>query len=1313
MVTGGLPTPDELLRQILAQSTPPPVKRRTGRSINDDVEKAMSERIARAQNARTARFANVGTSLIGDAETRLIEAKQKAAEQLQRIDPADFPENQKRSLLDRVFSGLDAPGRIFARPAMGAVLANVFRAMPGEQPGEAQLREAVGTNPLAVFAPDNAQKVREALKETDLPWGVYTAMELALDPLTYVPFGVAGKGIKGLSWVTRKSPIKPPLLKRAPPEARSNKRVAPLMPLAERVDLAMPENAAKRLGESLARIPKIREMLGGMNPTILAKSREGKILIAYAQTLDDAGALAKLSTAGVAAMRMPFVIKDGFTTLKTGKQFEWHTLFEQYNLPKIKKQLTKEQYEWIDEYVATLKEGIAILPRHLRKEIPLAKGEVYIPHKVWGRQGLANVRNNMGKALGAKPSSMRTRYFQKIEDGIEAGYNYLDDPLAVLASHMEGVYRVIADDGLLKQIRPLGRTALDRVNMQLKSTLASTRELLKSQLEIKDWTNKFLQEGVLGVTTIQAIMRRSPILGERVARINKMKAGERKTQLLQKLDSDVNKRIPSLTEKAAKAKQAVDEDIVVQRKAMQRQAAGKVAVPALRGRVFPPEVAEQLNQFFGDSAAGWLNAINRANDYGRMALTGFDFGAGMIQGIPLLAMNPLGWIRTQTLALRSLLNPRVAEVHKVKNAATFQDMAQHGIPISRAEQVVATEAGGVLAPGSLLSRRVPFIGPTIVAAAQRAAVAFNTFGDAARHELWVALKPRALATGRGEAALKELADFVSKATGVLPNSRLGIRATQAQIERGVFFAPRYYRAAIGLMADVFQGNLRGALARDAMGSMLGAGALFHYGWATALGQEPNLDPSKSDFLTVDIFDQKVGFGSIWTQMARLAGQTYKTVDDGDAESLLTLNPAENPLARFPRYRLSPVSGFGFDIVTGKDAIGRPIGDPMHQPMELARSLTRRALPIALQDIADFIPSDSELEDRSQPAVGVPAELFGLRSFPTSVFERKELLQDELGQSFFGKPWEELEPRQKRDIQQDNEELKHLYAQASAWQLERGDDLQVQINGYFDEQQAIRDEYSETLEKAQTAFDAGIGDGKRFRDAVEQAGQRIGTRYQILTSSTGPFSAAYEELSTRWNAESTEPQPIVDIFTDEYRERITVGTDEPEGVLHDAFGQYDFAERERRIEDIRAKLLERLNGDENARDDVWHMIMLRVQSAVDIPPLLQELRDGRDIFEAYFTAGDRIASQYNVLELYRDYKQLGALAAADEMKKTNPLLRRVDTEVSRTRLAMRRKSPALDAFLIKFAYASVPRNPTTIRLTKPTIQRSYSLELPLQ
>ena len=61
---------------------------------------------------------------------------------------------KKKSFLDKLTNIVDTPSRVFTRPLMGAMLSGIYRALPGEQAGEKELREAakgIGYNPANIF----------------------------------------------------------------------------------------------------------------------------------------------------------------------------------------------------------------------------------------------------------------------------------------------------------------------------------------------------------------------------------------------------------------------------------------------------------------------------------------------------------------------------------------------------------------------------------------------------------------------------------------------------------------------------------------------------------------------------------------------------------------------------------------------------------------------------------------------------------------------------------------------------------------------------------------------------------------------------------------------------------------------------------------------------------------------------------------------------------------------------------------------------------------------------------------------------------
>lgn len=77
----------------------------------------------------------------------------------------------------------------------------------------------------------------------------------------------------------------------------------------------------------------------------------------------------------------------------------------------------------------------------------------------------------------------------------------------------------------------------------------------------------------------------------------------------------------------------------------------------------------------------------------------------------------------------------------------------------------------------------------------------------------------------------------------------------------VMFAPSYWMANYGLMADALKGGMRGSLARETMEKMLMGGLFLYAAVAHRLGQKPNLDPTGSKFLKVKIGGTTVGLDS--------------------------------------------------------------------------------------------------------------------------------------------------------------------------------------------------------------------------------------------------------------------------------------------------------------------------------------------------------------------------------------------------------------------------------------------------------------------
>ena len=184
-----------------------------------------------------------------------------------------------------------------------------------------------------------------------------------------------------------------------------------------------------------------------------------------------------------------------------------------------------------------------------------------------------------------------------------------------------------------------------------------------------------------------------------------------------------------------------------------------------------------------------------------------------------------------------------------------------------------------------------------------------------------------------------------------------------------------------------------------------------------MGQEPVLDPSDSRFMTVDINGQRIGMGGVWVSLARALGNTVKTAtspdDRGQLLNLDVLDPENgNPLVRFWRGKAAPGPGLIWDIAMHEDYQGNPV----ISVQDVLKQAGTRMLPISLEG---FILQEGR--SFQSTLTGGLATASGLRTFPEP---RREVLDDVSKDLFQGKPYSDLSPVQRAQVQED-ERLKAL------------------------------------------------------------------------------------------------------------------------------------------------------------------------------------------------------------------------------------------------------------------------------------------------
>ncbi|MDA1316379.1 MAG: hypothetical protein O2968_23945, partial [Acidobacteria bacterium] len=285
--------------------------------------------------------------------------------------------------------------------------------------------------------------------------------------------------------------------------------------------------------------------------------------------------------------------------------------------------------------------------------------------------------------------------------------------------------------------------------------------------------------------------------------------------------------------------------------------------PLFSGQFFDEDTAARITKQLGLAEKSQFQraaeTTGSVGDVMRVTRTGLDFGAPLLQGLPLLATNPVKWSRGVKHQFVAFAQPLHHQRYLSENLQVIDEMVAHGVPLSGA----ATDYFDALRRGAPLDKFLARLGPpgrAVGGTFHRFQRSFDSFGDFARIEQWKAL--RETAALKGQAGLDDLAVYLRNSTGALSPAALGVNPSQQAIERGfLFFSPRYTRACLALVANSFQGGMRGELARKAFRNMAMGGLGTYMMVSAALGQEPKLDPTKGDFMTVQIGKDRVGVGS--------------------------------------------------------------------------------------------------------------------------------------------------------------------------------------------------------------------------------------------------------------------------------------------------------------------------------------------------------------------------------------------------------------------------------------------------------------------
>ena len=685
--------------------------------------------------------------------------------------------------------------------------------------------------------------------------------------------------------------------------------------------------------------------------------------------------------------------------------------------------------------------------------------------------------------------------------------------------------------------------------------------------------------------------------------------------------------------------------------------------PAFQGRIFPLEVAEAVRKYWEDFGYKPLTNVATAASELRTLVAAADFSVGFIQGLPFMALHPKIWGQAWKEGLKAFAKPQTYEYYLGQNISSLLERSHFrgyvgGFEYMEAMPLLQKTAGKIT---GLVAKRPEAGQAAIRQTYGRFEAFFGAYGDVARNELWLALKGRAKNTQE----LLELARHIDRLTGVMSTKGLGIGKTQRDFEQAfLFFAPRYTRAGFALVGDAFRGGMTGAETKKALASMMAAGVGLYWGTAKALGQEPNFDPTTSRFMTIEITDpltgttRHVGIGGMMTSLVRFGADVVaSTIGMGQNEPLdfVKISRKDNPFIRFMYSKTSPVTSSMMELVTGQNYFG----EPFETPQDYALFLAEQVMPIAIQSAV--------VEEKGFAPTAIGTEILGLRAFPRSEWETRDVIRDRLAREKYQMSWDEL-GRQRGELAQ-------VQLVRSSPELQKAMELAEERSNklatgegkdwleWKQDSKVIEETYQKAATNAVARFQA-TRDGVTFRLQVKEAKSNKRAMYSALR--TNPqYSRIYAFFDEPLERTELAKMNQKDIARKEYY-----------GLLYspdmtDEFGQYKFDEAKRR-EDLFVKKYGRATLDyiDEFQGAKW-----------DEPSELKALRDATEMLEPYQQIEDKVWALYPPeMRVLSDQIKLLERTDPDRARrflKQYPAILRAREIIAQQRKQMREANPMIE------------------------------------
>ena len=676
----------------------------------------------------------------------------------------------------------------------------------------------------------------------------------------------------------------------------------------------------------------------------------------------------------------------------------------------------------------------------------------------------------------------------------------------------------------------------------------------------------------------------------------------------------------------------------------------------------------------------------------RTMMAGFDLGVYFIHLLPLALTDNKMWRNVVGKSMKALVGGKVSIKNSKfafkrenvlakyidENWDAVREMYDYDVMHGSLNEFV--EAMG---KGSLLRKAggIPKIGKPLNVVLDAVERNFESALSMAKVEMWKGLKPMALKSGLPkEEALRQLGSHINKMTGTVSMAGMGLRPTTQQALGGMLmFAPRYRLATYGLMRDIFRGNLQGQLARDAMGHMTAAAIMYYSYLGHHLDQTPNLDPTSGKFLTYKIGNTNVGIGSAFLSTARFMGKIVgefaadpKTGEAripsmGDIKTSFSAFDNDDVLKNFVRSQIAPLTGTGWDMISGRNYMGEPTTENSGQIMKT----------VVAENMMPFWASGM-LFDQPKPGwISPPAEFMGLRSFPVGQWDRFKEHFNVYSMKSVGGTWDELNKLKRTEVMQMYPHLQQI--QDEAFEISALRERREEVSDYRESLNQTREKYDADLQEEIDRFYTpdtvpGHITAQEFRQRRSELGFALSFNYDMIYEE-------HQETADMLNEESQNPRAhLEDIAYEAYVKEIIAGD-----FYNEIDGEFDYTKQQEAID-----MFEQEYGSAN-------LAYVRERLNANKPPLLQELDQGRKAIAPYWEIGEIILKQTghgNLVPKWKEYLKARGYQR-EEMLEDYPMFKEVASAQSKGRLNFRMSNAKVERFLYRWGYIDSLRHPDNV------------------